>query len=282
MLPVSWLATYDYCARKLFLERVLKLLVVPKEAMVKGSIRHETQDLINKKEEAIVKSIKEFIPQEKLLELYKNHHARFLRETIIKNKPLLREVNLSLIDVFKTSWPHILIESNERSQNLFKFISVNRIFGDELWERLIPKIESEIKVESENLNLIGKIDELQVYPDKVVPVELKTGKAPNTGVWGGHKLQLGAYIMILEEQGKNTVEGHIKYLEVNESRPIMMNPLFKEKILKIRDEVATLLNSTNIPEYVENRNKCTPCSMREQCYNQSFINEKMRELKEKK
>ncbi|MBI2659513.1 hypothetical protein HYX05_05440, partial [Candidatus Woesearchaeota archaeon] len=56
-ISVSLLSSYLYCSRKLFLEKVLLLEEPPKESLVMGSIRHETYDNINKKEEEIVTSI---------------------------------------------------------------------------------------------------------------------------------------------------------------------------------------------------------------------------------
>ena len=58
MISVSLLSNYDYCARKLFLEQVLKLVVIPRAVVIKGSIRHEVHDKISKAEENFVKSIK--------------------------------------------------------------------------------------------------------------------------------------------------------------------------------------------------------------------------------
>ena len=77
------LSSYMYCPRKLYLERVLKLYEPPKEALVKGSIRHETYDLINKNEEKLVKSIKEKLPLEKIRAKYTNEYLKFLRRLSI-------------------------------------------------------------------------------------------------------------------------------------------------------------------------------------------------------
>ena len=56
-ISVSLLSSYLYCSTKLFLEKVLLLEEPPKESIVMGSVRHETYDSINKKEEEIVTSI---------------------------------------------------------------------------------------------------------------------------------------------------------------------------------------------------------------------------------
>lgn len=76
-IPVSLLSTYLYCPRKLFLQEVLLLEEPPKDIVVMGSIRHETHDLINKKEEEIVTSIKKWYPLEEL--------GKFIQKSVLGN-----------------------------------------------------------------------------------------------------------------------------------------------------------------------------------------------------
>ena len=70
-ISVSMLSTYLYCSRLLFLQKVLELEEVPKDVVVLGSIKHEAFDLINKKEENLVESIKKPADFMYLLQLYK-------------------------------------------------------------------------------------------------------------------------------------------------------------------------------------------------------------------
>jgi CRISPR-associated protein Cas4 len=280
MINVTFLSSYEYCARKLFLEQVLKLVSIPKEVIVKGTVRHQVFDLINKREEKIVSSIDRRFAYSQIFELYKNQHAQVLRDSIINNKPKLREVNLSLIDMFKHTWPLILRESKNRADNLFEFIAKHEVYGIELWNQLTPKIESEFKIESETLKMRGIIDQIEIYDDNVVPYELKTGKAPENGVWPNHKLQVGAYVMLLESQNKTVENGFVKYLDEtrNQKRPIMMNNFLRDRILKIRNEVINLLEQKTLPDYCDNKNKCESCSLKKECYNEKFMKEQMKKI----
>ena len=148
-IPVSLLSTYLYCSRKLFLEKVLLLEEPPKESLVMGSIRHETYDNINKKEEEIVTSITRKMRLEDIKALYKQKYLQILRKSVANNKKRLEEINISMLDAYKKSFSFILEESEVRSHNIFSFIEANKVFGKELWEKLTPKIISEIRVESD-------------------------------------------------------------------------------------------------------------------------------------
>lgn len=279
MISVSLLSSYDYCARKLFLEQVLKLAAVPREAVVKGSVRHSVHERASKAEESLVKSIKSELTYNEIVEKYKKLHSDILKETIMRNKSKLSEVKISLTDFFKEAWPLVLQESQHKALNLHDFMKKNKVFGDDLWKHLSPKIESEFYIESEDLMLKGVIDQLEVYDNKivreVVPYELKTGSAPREGVWPGHKIQIGAYIMLLEKNKMFVRDAYVKYLDINDVRTVIMNPFLEKKVLDTRDLVIQLFKSKEVPDFCDNKLKCTSCQLKEQCFNEKFIKEKL-------
>ncbi len=271
-ISVSMLSAYLYCKRKLFLEYVLGLFEPEKEALVKGSIRHETYDKVNSMEEELVKSIKKGDDFEAIYSKYVLVYARLLRETITENKYRLRNVKLPLIDAYHQIIPFFRKESELRAFNLHSFIAKHNVFGEELWEKLIPKIESEFKIDSDALELKGIIDQIEVYPDGKVPIELKTGNAPTEGVWPGHRIQLGAYALLMEEKFKQEIkEGFVVYLDNQERRRISINPFLKQEVKDIKNKVRELLEGKDAPEFESNLNKCAKCGLKEKCFDGGMI-----------
>ncbi|MEK6949948.1 MAG: CRISPR-associated protein Cas4 [Nanoarchaeota archaeon] len=278
-ISVSMLATYMFCPRKLFLEQVLALKEPPKESTALGSLRHNVYNSINQSEERIVASIAEKIQYSQLISSYKAFYSNILREQIIKNKPSLRQFNLDLAEVFKKTWPLMLNEAESRSNNVFSFIQQHNVYGKELWERLTPKILSEHKIESELLQLKGIIDRIEVYDEGYIPIELKTGKMPKEGVWPGHRIQIVAYAMLVEEKYSTKVkEGFVRYLDSNESRQIAINPFMKEEIRQITSEIQEMLKSADLPYYCSNRNKCVNCGLRSTCYDEEKVTTMLSEM----
>jgi len=272
-ISVTLLSSYLYCSRKLFLEKVLMQAEPPKESLVMGSIRHETYDKINKNEELIVTSITKIMDFTEMQQLYKQNHLKFLRKSIADNRDRLKSVNLNMLDAYRKSFPFIMEESVTRSKNVFDFILKNNVFGDELWQRLTPKILSELRVESEGLKLKGIIDQVHVYEQDYVPFELKTGRAPDSGVWPSHRIQIAAYSMLLQEKfNKPIKEGFVFYLDTKEKRHIAMNPFMKDEVKQIVNEVIGLLESRNIPDFCNNENKCMKCGLKQTCYNEEEVN----------
>ncbi len=272
-IPVSLLATYLYCSRKLFLEKVLLLEEPPKESIVMGSIRHETYDIINKKEEDIVTSIIERLSLESIQKLYKQNYLEILRKVIMNNRNRLNEVKINILDAYKKVSPHVIEESSIRANNIFNFIEANNVFGEELWQRLTPKIISELKVDSDELRLIGIIDQVYIHNNEYVPFELKTGKTPQDGIWPSHRIQIAAYSLLLQEKfNKPVKEGFVLYLDSKEKRHIAINPFMKHEVKELIDEIIKLLNGKELPDFCNNENKCRKCGLRETCYNEDEVN----------
>jgi len=277
-ISVSMLSAYLYCPRMLFLQKILALEEPPKESLVLGSIRHEAFDLINKKEESVVKGVKEPIDFNYLLNIHKELHSSILKTVVIRKKAELREANLGMAEAFESSWASVSHESETRASVIFDFVQKHNLFGNELWEKLTPKISSEFRIESDLMPLKGIIDQVYIYGSQYVPYELKTGKAPRDGVWPGHKIQLGAYAMMLEEKFKIPVkEGFVYYLDSKEKRHIAVNPFLKDEIANLVKEVMELIENKALPKLCENKAKCRACSFKGVCYNEELLAMHMRE-----
>ena len=272
MLSVTTITSYLYCQRKLYLNYVLGIREPPKPPLALGTVRHDTYEGIINSEEAIVCSITEKRTLEEIKGLYKKEFSEILRNSIRKNRELLEKLGLNLQEIFKNAWPLILKESESRAKSLYDFMEMHLIYGRDLWEKLTPKIKSEYRIESPSLQLKGVIDQIEIYERGFVPIELKTGKAPKEDVWENHKIQLGAYALLLEEKFNVPVkEGFVNYLDAQERRHVPINPFLKDEIRQLIKKTQLLLESKEIPDFADNPNKCAGCGIREQCYNEKLL-----------
>ena len=281
MISATMLSGYLYCARKLYLEYVLKLFEPSKESLVLGSVRHETYDGINKAEEILVKEMTERISSEELFERYKRKHSEILRGAIKKHKDELSKFNLAPEEVFKKTWPLVMLESEKRARNVYNFMEKTNLLGEDLWEKLTPKIISELRINSEALGLKGIIDQIEVYDDAVAPLELKTGKSPQQGAWPGHRMQLLAYLLLLAEKsgnGKEAKEGKIIYLDANKEVNIAINPFAEKEVKELISKVKNMLNSDKIPAFCGNDNKCNACGLKNSCYDEEELKGRQKSL----
>lgn len=281
-ISVSMLAGYLYCKRKLFLQYVLRLEEPDKSALAKGSIRHEAYEGINLIDEDLVKGVQEGEGFEEIRQRYLNAYSAILRNRISQNLKRLKAVNVNPIELYKQTLPYFEKESLLRTEHIFKFISKHKVYGEELWNVLIPKLQVEVNIASEKFGIKGIVDRIEVYPEGLVPVELKTGKAPSEGVWPGHKIQIGAYAMLMEEHyGKDIKEGFVHYLDNDERIHIAINPFLKDEILSIKEQVKALLESRELPKTEKNENKCSKCGLKLKCFDENLLKCRLNEIRNK-
>ena len=87
-------------------------------------------------------------------------------------------------------------------------------------------------------------------------------------MWPGHRIQIGAYALLLEEKFKIPVEeGFVHYLDGKEKRHISINPFLKDDVKRLVREVNELIENKNLPDYCNNKNKCSSCGLNSICYN---------------
>lgn len=274
MLSVTVLSSYLYCPRKLFLERVLRLSEPPKSALVLGTIRHETLEAANKEEPELVINLTHNQARENIIDRFQQRYQALLKQSIRNNKDGLRKVDVDPLDAYQHSLRSILAESKSRALNVYQFMHAHDLAGQELWQRLTPKITAERKLQSEDLQLRGIIDQIHHYDHGDIPVELKTGRAPQEGVWPGHRIQAAAYALLLEEHTKKPItEARVHYLDQDSMRSITINPFMKMEIKQLIMEVRELLDNRLLPDFCQQRGKCDACGLREQCYNQQRMEE---------
>ena len=264
-ISVTFLSSYLYCKRKLYLEQVLGLKFLAPDVTVKGTIRHNVLDLISKQEKGIVLSISpETVSQAE--DKYISFYSRNLVNSIKIQSNILEKHKINYFTLYNELWPWFKEDAKMRAKYVSDFIEKHKIYGNELWEKLTPKIITELFVQSEILELKGKIDRVEHDNQKYIPIEIKTGKAPSEGVWEAHMVQIGAYMMLLEDKlGKAVSEGKIHYLDSGE-RIIKMNPYLKEEIIVLKEKVKEVLSSKEVPDFCTNEKKCIKCPLKKECW----------------
>lgn len=256
-MPISWISSYLYCKRKLYLEKSKKDDEI---YLVKRKLRQKIYDSINSVDEELVKSIRSFKTLEDVNMLFRQRYYELVQTVINNNRDKLE----SGADFFHEVWPSVLKEINLRSENVFEFMMKEKVYSSELWSKLFPKYLSEVYLENKKLK--GFVDRIEIYPDFMVPVYLKKGKAPKEGVWPSDRAIVEAQmILIAKEFGRKVNHGFVNYLESEEIRKVQNNEFVVEFIDGLLEDIDKSLNGS-LPGFVKNRKKCEKCSLKEKCY----------------
>lgn len=261
LFSVTDLCSYSWCPRGLYLKKVMKIREPPKDALVLGTIRHAAYDGISGVEEQLAKQVSKGSTLETVKSSFVVEYQKILSEAVISNTSKLQELNLNAESVFVNMWPHLQIEAEDRSSKILQFAQTNNVFEEELWKNLTPKFLSELRVESPNLGLKGIVDRIAVENSSYIPIELKTGRTPLEGVWPSHRIQIGAYSMMLSEKFDTDIPfGIINYLDTRIERSVFINPFLEIEVKGLRDKVEKLI-SGNLPEKCSAKKKCGTCKL---------------------
>mgnify|MGYP003966777989 FL=1 len=263
-MPINWISTYLYCKRKLYLEQAMEIGSSDEKYPLKLDLKYRIFDEINSVDEEIVKSIKSFKKLDEIQMIFRRKYYEIANAVIEEGEESLSKINYSVANFFHEIWPFILKEVNFRADNLFNFMIRRKIYSDELWKELFPKHLSEVRLENNMLK--GVVDRIEIYPEHIVPVELKNSKGPNEGVWPGDRLQVESYMVLAEGNfGKKVKHGFVNYLGSGEKRLIKNNEFVEDYLSTILDSIDKCLKG-KLPNFVKNRNKCTKCPLKGECY----------------
>lgn len=274
MISVTALSSYQYCARKLYLERVLRLVTKEKAVMIRGSVYHGCLEDLNRLEESLVRGIVAGMQ-------YPDVVARFIGvagEIVSSQMQFWRgKIDAVGLDGHKL-YPEVSFmlhtEARNRARDVFSFIELNGdVRGDALWEAWTPKRMPEQKISLDDLGLRGIIDcVLQFDGGSLVPIEYKTGKSPKGGVWPGHKVQVAAYAVMLERVFKTQVNyGIIRYLDDQRDEKVFVNPFLRDEVLSLVPQINSMLASDELPARCLSPAKCEACDFKARCHDDVFI-----------
>ena len=248
-VSVTDLSSYLYCPRALYQQKVLGYPEKLNEAMVLGAIRHSFYDQANKQEENIVVSLPAGLSKESIISAYSDTYGSLISEVAISHSKSLAVFDLDAEQIAKKLQPIALAEAAERAANLYSFYSQNNMLGEELWQLLTPKILTEMKVKSETLRLKGVVDRVEVHKNTVLPIELKTGKMARDGVWPSHRIQVAAYMLLLQEKFNMAVgQAVIRYLDHQSSKVVNLNPYMELEVKETTEKVIRLLGNEAVPK----------------------------------
>jgi CRISPR-associated exonuclease Cas4 len=116
---------------------------------------------------------------------------------------------------------------------------------------------------SEKLGLRGRPDIILLVDGEHIPVEIKTGRTPR-GALFSHVLQLGAYLVLLEEMyGKPPPYGLIRYSEREDK--VSYDPETRMLVIFKMQEMRERIKSGEVHRNHNRPGKCINCSRREAC-----------------
>ncbi len=123
---------------------------------------------------------------------------------------------------------------------------------------------TEVKLQSEQLGLSGKIDLVLREGDQAWPVEYKLSR--RLKIASHYRLQLAAYGLLLEEAwGVQTPEGFLYSLANRRVERIALTKRLRNQVIRTVAEIRRTVEEEIMPPPTEKRGRCVNCEFRRFC-----------------
>jgi len=259
---VTDLNDYMFCPRKIYLKRVLGIKEEKGFDAIFGSIIHDIFDEFNQSEQDLIYRIDDDYPFDYIYNLYETKITEIINNTLEKFMDEIHEFKVDPEYIFLKIKKHVYDEVLERAKNVYDALQKYREYGIFLWDKLEPKIYSELELMSDTLKMVGRIDRVEVYSERMIPIEIKSGRPSKS-----HLLQLHAYALLLQKNYPNfSVDwGVLYYTKLNKKKEVKMSKKIYSWVEELRDKIISLIESEKDPGLCSNPRKCEKCALRHYC-----------------
>jgi len=262
-VKVTDLTDYLFCPRKVYLKRVLGLKEETNYQILLGKIVHEIFDNLNESEYKIVYKIDEAYDFQYIFNLYKEYVSFLFDRLVEKYESEIELLNIDINNLRLDVFSNVMFDIEDRAKLVYQYMITEDVYGLELWEKLEPKIITELDVRSEAYKLIGRIDRIEKYKKVMIPYEIKSGKFMKD-----HLIQIHAYYLLLKKEFPNydIPYGIILYLKKKRKKEVYFSKNMLVKVLDLKDKVEEIIENQRDPGVIKRIDKCKRCAFYKYCY----------------
>ncbi len=255
-LPITALSAWVMCPMSFYRSYVLRVKPVLNRAMALGLAKHKVFELWPGIEAKIASDLREGVD---VSEVFQQQVVPFAQMVVRNQSRTLKSADVLLTEAFQHVLDVSKFAASQSVSRLQPFLS-RGVYGEELWQALSPKFKTEYSVKSDLLRIKGRIDVLECYGNRLVPVELKSGKVPVDGTFDHHRIQAASYAVILEEMFQTVVsEAVVHYIDGNSRRSVFINPYMRSEVAGVAEKARACLESGEIPKGC-GRDYCDACN----------------------
>jgi CRISPR/Cas system-associated exonuclease Cas4 (RecB family) len=175
MISVSDINSWLYCPRKLYLQRICGLSTMPNRNLIAGKLKHNILENFSKNEEKFISKIDKDYERIDLAFMYEDFLKGIANAVFIENNALIDKFMIDKEDMMKKVARDFSEDIKIRIKSI-KEKTAEGIFGSELQRNLDSVYISELKVESQELGLRGRVDRVLISrtTGEIIPFELKS------------------------------------------------------------------------------------------------------------
>jgi len=256
IINITDITEYLYCPRKVYLKLIKGIKSPPTKRMINGMLRHKVFDIFNKNEKPLIEEIKEKTEEKEIREQYEILLDDISKYVLAQNYSLASKFSIDKKDFLKSIGETMNPEIELRIKSIL-IVLEKGFFGKELWRNLSPKYQTEVKLESVDLGLKGRVDRV-MFSESITPFEIKT----RDKIYDSDKIQLAGYALLLEKEfNKEINSGIIEFLGQRQNVEITQE--LKNQVFEIAEKIRNLTDEN--AQFPSNFQKCANCELKENC-----------------
>jgi len=251
--PVSAYSTFLRCPRCAYLVYVQGRSLPKTSSCIRGLLHHDVFGWLMSKEYEFARGFSLFESDEEMLRMIlnelvsmKDHFSRKFRG----------QFELLATD-YESEWGYLVVQSKEAYlhwvRRLRLFASRSGLGGVELARAFVPFRQFEVMFSARALGVSGgKVDVVE----NEIPLEIKTGRAPEQGISPDHVLQLVWYALLIEHHTESKVDyAQVYYTKIQQRRVLSVDKEKRLWALRVRDVALRVFKRPEPP-----RTSCYWCS----------------------
>ncbi|MEM2873502.1 MAG: Dna2/Cas4 domain-containing protein [Nitrososphaerales archaeon] len=245
ILPVTALCDFLFCKRCFYLTYKMGLPKPTTKNAVRGKMLHELHMQLLSKEFKIASKFSFDEDPEETTHRYMIEAEEILKYMYRDFEEAFKRLGMRWEDEVLRIQERVEIISLKWANWIRELAIIHEVDGVELAKICIPYRKFEEYYKAPNLAICGKIDVIEHGK----PVEVKTGKAPNFGIYQSHALQVIWYALLMEYvEGRDVDYAEVYYAKKFERRRLILTQKLRKWALAIRDSALELLKGGNLQE----------------------------------
>lgn len=268
LLELQNLKTYAYCPYQLYLEKNLGNKPIKDIDTLKWKIINNARQKIEEEQRQHLKSLPHNPSLEEIQKALLAPAADALYHAFTEHKELLPKDKKLLQKLWREAQTTLKHEALLKAAKLKAAAEYTGKPVSTLYKIVEPHaITKNYVIKNRNLGVIGEIDRIEKINGEYVPVKVKNGRPPVSGVWEGDQLQVATLAMLLEEKLQTKLSlALVEYTQIQEKRPVIITEELRKKVLRAIENIREILADSYVPPKYSPEYRCYNCKYKTVCH----------------
>ncbi|RLG70518.1 MAG: CRISPR-associated protein Cas4 [Methanobacteriota archaeon] len=268
LLELHNLKTYAHCPYQLYLEKNLENKPLKDITTLKWKIINSARQKLEEEQRSQLQTLPHNPNLEEIQKALLAPAADALYHAFAEHKTLLPKDKKLLQKLWREAQTALKHETLLKAAKLKTASEYTGKHVSTLYKIVEPHaITKNYVIKNHHLGVVGEIDRIEKINGEYVPVKVKNGRPPVTGVWEGDQLQAATLAMLLEEKLQTKLSlALVEYTQIQEKRPVIITDELRKKVVRAIENIREILADSYVPPKYSPEYRCFNCKYKNVCH----------------